>query len=182
MVNRDFKNNYKIVYVNNQLGHCTINRASNYVNKYYNYTREDTGFIYLDLNFLKSDYNDLDGSEEEDVLILRGHEIDKLYDIKCDVMVITFNECLPLLDEAMFKDKKLAYVIYSIPTENQQSDNGKAGGQSDIRPKFERFCEVADKLVCPSYFLMDKILEINPKYEEKIKVMLCRLQGVVYTQ
>ena len=67
-------------------------------------------------------------------------------------MVITFNECLPLIDEAMFKDKKFAYVVYSIPAENQQSTNHKHGEKDDIRKKFERLCDISDLCIdCSSF-------------------------------
>ena len=138
MFNINFKNNYKIVHVNNELGNCVIGGAGTYMNELYKYRRKDTGFIYMDLYGANEDYNVSDFLEQEDILIMNGKETYKLRDIECEILVIQFYEFASILDESMIKGKKIVYVIHSVPTPEPPPSWDAFGGNDDIREKFER--------------------------------------------
>ncbi|MBQ2744160.1 MAG: hypothetical protein IJF37_00885 [Lachnospiraceae bacterium] len=56
MFNINFRNNYKVVHVNNELGNCVVGGAGTYMNELYRYRRSDTGFIYMNLESSIADY------------------------------------------------------------------------------------------------------------------------------
>ena len=99
MFNLNFKNNYRVVHINNELGNCIIGGAGTYMNELYKYRTEDTGFIYMGLGSPTDDYNVTDFMEQKDILIMNKDEAYKLADINCEVLVVQFYEFASLLDE-----------------------------------------------------------------------------------
>lgn len=171
MFNINFKNNYKVVHVNNELGKCVVGGAGTYMNELYKYRRPDTGFIYMDLDSQTEDYNTSDFLDQKDILIMKGEEAYKLEDINCEVLVIQFYEFASILDENVIRDKKVVYVIHSVPTPEPPPAWDPFGGNDDIREKFELLCEIADVLVCVSYAEKEKLSRMYPQYEKKIEVV-----------
>ena len=171
MFNLNFKNNYRVVHINNELGNCIIGGAGTYMNELYKYRTEDTGFIYMGLGSPTDDYNVTDFMEQKDILIMNKDEAYKLADINCEVLVVQFYEFASLLDEDIIKNKTLAYVIHSVPTPEPPPPWDPFGGNHDIREKFEKLCELASVLVCVSEAEKEKLSKIYPQYEEKIEVV-----------
>lgn len=171
MFNLNFKNNYRVVHINNELGNCIIGGAGTYMNELYKYRTEDTGFIYMGLGSPTDDYNVTDFMEQKDILIMNKDEAYKLADINCEVLVVQFYEFASLLDEDIIKNKTLAYVIHSVPTPEPPPPWDPFGGNHDIREKFEKLCELAPVLVCVSEAEKEKLSKIYPQYEEKIEVV-----------
>ncbi|MBQ2744159.1 MAG: glycosyltransferase [Lachnospiraceae bacterium] len=108
---------------------------------------------------------------------MSGEEAYKLQDIKCDVLVIQFYEFATVLDESLIRDRKVVYVIHSVPTPEPPPTWDPFGGNDDIRWKFERLCDIADVLVCVSKAEKEKLSRIYPQYEDKIEVVY---NGITY--
>ena len=177
MFNINFRNDYKIVHINNELGSCVVGGAGTYMNEMYRYRREDTGFIYMSLGSPLDDYNISDFMEQKDILIMNREEAHKLRDINCDVFVIQFYEFATYLDEDTIRGKKLVYVIHSVPTPEPPPSWDPFGGNHDIRMKFEKLCDLATILVCVSEAEKQKLISIYPQYEDKIRVVY---NGITY--
>lgn len=169
MFNLNFTNKYKVVHINNELGNCVIGGAGTYMNELYRYRSEDVGFIYMGLGAPTDDYNISDFMEQKDIMIMNKDEAYKLVDIHCDVFVVQFYEFATLLDKDIIKDKKLVYVIHSVPTPEPPPPWDPFGGNYDIREKFEKLCNLSTVLVCVSEAEKQKLSRIYPQYEEKIK-------------
>lgn len=84
-----------------------------------------------------------------------------------------------LLNEDIIKDKKLVYVVHSVPTPEPPLPWDPFGGNYDIRIKFEKLCNLASVLVCVSQAEKQKLSKIYPQYEEKIKVVY---NGITYDE
>ena len=177
MFNLNFKNNYRVVHINNELGNCVIGGAGTYMNELYRYRMEDTGFIYMGLGEATEDYNVADFMEQKDILIMNKDEAYKIANINCEVLVVQFYEFATLLDESIIGDKRLVYVIHSVPTPEPPPEWDAFGGNDDVREKFEKLCELSDVLVCVSEAEKRKLCKIYPKYENKIEVIY---NGITY--
>ncbi len=171
MFNLNFKNTYKVVHINNELGNCVIGGAGTYMNEMYRYRDENTGFIYMNMEPYVTDFNMSDFLEQKDILIMNIDEAHKLENIKCDILVVQFYDFAFYLTESVIKNKKIVYVIHSVPTPEPPMVDDPFGGNFDIQEKFERLCEMADILVCVSNAEKDKLVELYPKYQSKIKVV-----------
>lgn len=178
MFNLNYSNDYKVVHINNELGNCVVGGAGTYMNELYRYRRPDTGFIYMSLGAPTDDYNISDFMEQKDILIMNRTEAHKLKEIKCEVLVIQFYEFAPLLDDDVIKDKKVVYVIHSVPTPEPPPTWDPFGGNNDIRLKFEKLCDIANVLVCVSEAERQKLISIYPQYEDKIIVVY---NGITYS-
>lgn len=179
MFRLNFTNEYKVVHINNELGNCVIGGAGTYMNELYRYRSKDIGFIYMGLGAPTDDYDISDFMEQKDILIMNKDEAHKLADINCDVFVVQFYEFATLLNEDIIKDKKLVYVIHSVPTPEPPPPWDPFGGNYDIRIKFEKLCNLASVLVCVSQAEKQKLSKIYPQYEEKIKVVY---NGITYDE
>ncbi len=177
MFNLNFTNDYRVVHINNELGGYVIGGAGTYMNELYKYRTKDSGFIYMGLGSPLDDYNISDFMEQKDILIMNKDEAYKLKDINCDVLVVQFYEFATLLDESIIGDKKLVYVIHSVPTPEPPPPWDPFGGNYDIRGKFERLCNLASVLVCVSEAEKRKLSKIYPQYEDKIQVIY---NGITY--
>ncbi|MBE5887670.1 MAG: glycosyltransferase family 4 protein [Lachnospiraceae bacterium] len=171
MFNLNFSNNYRVVHINNELGNCVVGGAGTYMNELYHYRRPDTGFIYMSLGSPLDDYKVSDFMEQRDILIMNHAESYKLKEIKCDVLVVQFYEFASILDDEIIKNKKVVYVIHSVPTPEPPPVWDPFGGNNDIRLKFEKLCNIADILVCVSEAEREKLIGIYPHFEEKIRVV-----------
>ena len=179
MFNINFRNDYKVVHINNELGNCVVGGAGTYMNEMYRYRREDTGFIYMSLGSPLDDYNISDFMEQKDILIMNREEAHKLRNINCDVLVIQFYEFATYLDEDTIRGKKLVYVIHSVPTPEPPPVWDPFGGNHDIRMKFEKLCNLATVLVCVSEAEKEKLSAIYPQYADKITVVY---NGITYNK
>lgn len=171
MFNLNFTNDYSVVHINNELGSRVIGGAGTYMNELYQYRTKKTGFVYMSLGSPLDDYNISDFMEQKDILIMNKDEAYKLKDIKCDILVVQFYEFATLLDENIIGDRKLVYVIHSVPTPEPPPPWDPFGGNYDIKAKFERLCNLASVLVCVSEAEKRKLSKMYPQYEEKIRVI-----------
>lgn len=179
MFSINFRNDYKVVHINNELGNCVVGGAGTYMNEMYKYRRADTGFIYMGLGSPTDDYNISDFMEQKDILIMNREEAHKLRNINCDIFVIQFYEFATYLDEDILRGKKVVYVIHSVPTPEPPPTWDPFGGNHDIRMKFEKLCNLATVLVCVSEAEKEKLIRIYPQYEEKITVVY---NGITYNK
>ncbi len=177
MFNLNFSNNYKVVHINNELGKCLVGGAGTYMNEMYRYRNSDTGFVYMNLDEQVQDFYATDFMEQRDILIMNRDEAYKLGALKCDILVVQFFELAFCLTEDIIKNKKIVYVIHSVPTPEPPPKDDPFGGHYDIREKFERLCDISDVLVCVSKAEKMKLSSMYPEYEEKIVVIY---DGITY--
>lgn len=118
-----------------------------------------------------ADFNMSDFLEQKDILIMNSDESHKLENIKCDILVVQFYDFAFYLTEKVINNKKIAYVIHSVPTTEPPMVDDPFGGNFDIQEKFERLCEIADILICVSNAEKDKLIGLYPQYQSKIRVV-----------
>lgn len=171
MFNLNFKEKYKVVHINNELGEYTVGGAGTYMNELYRYRCDDEGFVFMNLCDPYGDYKASGFIEQKDVLIMHRDEYYKLKNIDCDVFVIQFYELAFCLTDEILESKKIVYVVHSVPTPEPPPLFDPFGGNDDVRMKFERLCEVASVIVCVSEAEKRKLVRIYPHYEDKIKVI-----------
>lgn len=172
MFNLNFKDKYKVVHLNNEIGNCLIGGAGTYMNELYKYKSNDMGFIYINYGGPYTDFYAKDFLKQEDILIMHEEEAEhKLKDINCDLLVVHFYEFSDLITEEVKRNKKIAYVIHSIPTPEPPPLDDPFGGNYDIQYKFENLCELADALICVSNAEKQKLNQMYPKYKDKTFVV-----------
>lgn len=174
MFNINFKNRYKVVHLNNEIGNQLVGGAGTYMNELYKYRKEgDMGFIYVNCLSPFTDFSISDFLDQEDILIMHENEAEtRLQEIQCDLLVVHFYEFSYLVSEDLKKDgKKIAYVIHSVPTPEPPPEGDPFGGNDHIRDKFEHLCEVADILICVSNAEKEKLIWMYPDYKNKIEVV-----------
>lgn len=167
----NFKDKYRIVHINNELGRHIIGGAGTYMNEIYINRRDDTGFVYVNMGDEYKDYDAKDFPDDKDILIMHKNESYKLATLDYDVLVIQFYEFAYLLTDEIIKNKKVVYVVHSIPTPEPPPKRNPFGGNDDIRFKFEKVCSKADLIICVSNAEKDKLKEMYPEYKNKIKVV-----------
>lgn len=173
------KDRYRVLHINNEIGNYVIGGAGTYMNEMYMYKHADEGFVHIKSgNF----FDDIDISEypkPEDIFVVHLEEFNKIYDIDCDILVVQFYEYADYISKEYLKDKKLVYVIHSVPTPEPAPKYDPFGGNTDVRMKFEKLCELSDVLVCVSYAEKQKLVSIYPETESKICVIY---NGITYEQ
>ena len=176
MFNLNFKDKYRVVHINNELGNCVVGGAGTYMNEIYKYRPEDMGFVYVNFDDVYNDMYASDFMDQKDILIMNINEINKLSTIDCDLLVVQFYEFAPYITEEFLRDKNMAYVIHSVPTPEPMPSWDPFGGNNDIRQKFEKLCCMADVLVCVSQAEKDKLINIYPQMKDKTTVVYNGMQ------
>ncbi|MBQ2744982.1 MAG: glycosyltransferase family 4 protein [Lachnospiraceae bacterium] len=171
MFNLNFKDKYKVVHINNELGDFSIGGAGTYMNEIYRYRNGEEGFVYMNLCDPYADYRADGFLEQEDILVLHKDECYKLESIDCEIIVVQFYEFAYCLTDKLIRDKKIVYVVHSVPTPEPPPINDPFGGNDDVRDKFDRLCNVANVIVCVSEAEKRKLSDIYPHYASKIKVV-----------
>ncbi|MGN0375274.1 MAG: glycosyltransferase family 4 protein [Butyrivibrio sp.] len=166
-----FKKHYKVVHVNNELGNRLIGGAGTYINELYKYRGNDTGFIYINMGGHFEDFDSEDYPAGGDIAIVHTDEAEKLSEIDCDILVVQFYEFASFINEEVLRNKKLVYVIHSVPTPEPPPSWDAFGGNEQVRQKFEYLCNHADMLVCVSFAEKNKLEKIYPQYAYKIRVV-----------
>lgn len=171
MFNINFKDRYKVVHVNNELGDYVVGGAGTYMNEIYRFRTPDMGFVYINNGDVFENYATRGFLEQKDILIMHRDETYKLAEIQCDLIVIQFYEFAYLVTDELKRNKKIAYVIHSVPTPEPPPVDDPFGGNYDVKDKFERLCQHADVLVCVSNAEKDKLIKMYPQYREKTYVV-----------
>ncbi|MBQ2980505.1 MAG: glycosyltransferase family 4 protein [Lachnospiraceae bacterium] len=171
MFNLNFKKNYKVVHVNNELGNYLIGGAGTYMNEIYKYRPDDMGFIYMNLCNPFEDYEVKGFLEQKDILVMHKDECSKLNSLACEILVVQFYEFAFMLTEELVKGKKIAYVVHSVPTPEPPPAHDPFGGNDDIRDKFYKLCEMSNIVICVSNAEKEKLAKIYPQFESKVKVV-----------
>ena len=166
-----FKDKYKVIHVNNEIGSALVGGAGTYMNEIYKYHNEDTGFVYMNMGNPLDDFDADEYKQSGDIAIMHMQENSKLEHLDCDIIVIQFYEFAFCVTDELLKGKKLAYVIHSVPTPEPYISENPFGCNYDIRSKFEHLCEKADVLVCVSNAEKNKLSTIYPQYASKIRVV-----------
>lgn len=169
MFDLNFKDEYEVVHINNELGNCVVGGSGTYMNELYKHRNDKTGFV-----FVNSSYSDIKASdfmEQKDILIVNEDEAYKLARLKCKILVVQFYEFAKFLTPEIIGNKKVVYVIHSVPTPEPMPEENPFEGNEDVREKFEYLCEVADVLVCVSNAERTKLIKIFPQFEKKIRVI-----------
>lgn len=166
----EFNNKYKIVHLTNELGNYYYGGVGTYINEIYRYRRGDMGFIYVDFDS-DTDYRSEEFLEKKDIAVVTSNEIHKLQNIKCDILVVHFYELWFCLTPEIIKDKKIVYVIHSVPTPEPAPDPDPFIGNEEVRNRFFYICDVADILICVSFAEKRKLEKIYPQFADKIKVV-----------
>lgn len=171
MFNLNFTNKYRIVHINNELGNCVIGGAGTYMNQLYENRTNDIGFVYVNCYGQDVDLYAKDFLEQKDILIVGLNEMDKLNYINCDILVVQFYEFAPFITKELVADKKVVYVIHSVPTPEPMPIEDPFGGNDSIRNKFEKLCNMSDLLICVSEAEKNKLIQIFPHLSSKILVV-----------
>lgn len=166
----EFSNRYKIVHLINEFGNRYYGGAGTYINEIYKHRKGDMGFIYVDFN-KDRDYRSEDFLEKKDIAIVNSDEINKLHNINCEILVIHFYELGCCLKPEIVKDKKIAYVIHSVPTPEPAPSPDPFIGNDEVRNKFFNICDAANILICVSFSEKRKLEKIYPQFAYKIKVI-----------
>lgn len=171
MFNLNFTNNYDVIHINNELGNKVIGGAGTYMNEMYTNRDKRTGFIYINLDDGDNDVYASDFLEQKDILILNKNEIFKLSEIKCKILVVHFYEFATLLTKQIVGDKKIVYVIHSVPLPEPPIKNDPFGGNYEIRDKFLKLCDISERLICVSYAEKQRMDTFFPEYRKKVRVI-----------
>lgn len=166
-----FKDKYKVIHVNNEIGSFLVGGAGTYMNEIYKYHKPDTGFVYMNMGDTLDDFDVEEYRKTGDIAIMHMQESFKLADINFDIMVIQFYEFAFCVTDEVLKGRKLAYVIHSVPTPEPAMPENPFGCNYDIKAKFEHLCEKSDVLICVSEAEQIKLAAIYPQYASKIKVV-----------
>lgn len=166
-----FKDRYKILHINNEIGKCLVGGAGTFMNEIYKYHKQDTGFVYMNLGEPFDDFDVSNYQENGDIAIIHKDESYKLFNIDFDILVVQFYEFAFCITEELKKNKKIVYVIHSVPTPEPITLENPFGCNQDIKEKFEYLCGCADVLVCVSYAEKRKLEQIYPYYSHKIQVV-----------
>lgn len=170
MINLNFKKMYKVVHVTNEIGNYVIGGMGTYINELYRYRDDETGFIHIHNNT----YADIDIGNYPgfyDILSMSYDEWHRIQDLDCDIVVIHFYELAFCITDKIVNSKKVVYVIHSVPLPEPPSQEDPFGGNFSIKQNFEYICKNAHKLICVSYAEKNRLLNIYPQYESKVKVI-----------
>ena len=167
----NFKDRYRILHINNELGKHMIGGAGTYMNEIYVSRRDDTGFVYINMGDTYRDYDVKDFPDDKDILIMHKNESHKLATLDYDVLVVQIYEFAYLLTDEVIKNKRIVYGVHSIPTPEPPPKRNPFGGNDDIRHKFEKVCSCAEIIICVSNAEKDKLSRMYPEYKDKIKVV-----------
>lgn len=171
MFTLNFKDKYKIVHICNELGKNIIGGAGTYLNEIYRYRHNDMGFLYVDFDYNQPEIINKGFTEKNDIAVIYPDEADKLETINCDIVVIHFYELYFCLRDEFLKNKRIAYVIHSVPTPEPMPEADPFGGNEDVQNKFQFICDLADVLICVSNAEKTKLINIFPQYKKKINVV-----------
>ena len=84
-----FKEHYRVLHVNNEIGNCLVGGAGTYMNEIYRYHKSDTGFVYMNLGSHLDDFNVSDYQEKGDIVIMHKDESYKLLSLDLAVSATT---------------------------------------------------------------------------------------------
>ena len=179
MVKIGCKKYYDVLHLNNEIGKYIIGGAGTYMNEMYQYRGEREGFVHIvsgDNAFdIDTDYY----PNTEDIFVVSNDETFKISEIDFKVIVVQFYEFADLITSELLNNRKLVYVIHSVPTPEPMPIWDAFGGNDDVRNKFEKLCHLADVLVCVSEAEKKKLISIYPEVKDKIKVIY---NGITYTK
>lgn len=82
-----------------------------------------------------------------------------------------FYEFACYLTDEMIRNKKIVYVVHSVPTPEPPPLHNPFGGNDDVRAKFERLCDVSAVIICVSEAEKRKLSAMYPQYAGKIRVV-----------
>lgn len=171
MVNINFKNNYKIIHVTNEIGKYMFGGIGSYMNELYHNRASNIGFVHL--------YNERDVKDiylekypgREDILSLPFEEAERLQEINCEIVVVHFYGLAFAMSEEFINNKKIVYVIHLVPYSEPYILEDPFAGDMGIQTNFEYLCEIADKLICVSEAEKVRLLHIYDRYIEKTAVI-----------
>lgn len=166
-----FKEHYRVLHINNEMGNRLVGGAGTYMNEIYKYHKSDTGFIYMNMGGYLDDFDMEEYRETGDVAIMHMDESSKLANLDWDILVVQFYEFANCINDMVMQDRKLVYVIHSVPTTEPMLAGDPFGGNEGVRQKFEYLCNRADILVCVSNAEREKLIGIYPQYKDKIRVV-----------
>lgn len=173
------KEKYKVLHINNEIGEYVLGGAGTYMNELYKYKLEDEGFIHVKDGEYLDDICTNKYPEPKDIYVIHPDESYKIAQLNCDIIVIQFYEYADYINEEIIKNKKLVYVIHSVPTPEPMPLLDPFGGNHSVRVKFEKLCKLSHTLVCVSEAEKKKLIFIYPHLESKIKVIH---NGITYSK
>lgn len=171
MLKLQCKEMYKVLHLNNELGGYVIGGAGTYMNELYKYKMDDEGFVHIRTGGCLDDIDIAEYMGMKDIFSMHMEETYKLYDIPCEIVVVQFYEFANIITEEYLKNKKMVYVVHSVPTPEPMVRNNPFGGNNDVKEKFEKLCNLSDAVVCVSEAEKKKLLSIYPSLEPKIHVI-----------
>lgn len=162
---------YRVLHLNNEIGRYVIGGAGTYMNEMYRYKDEGEGFVHIITDGMESDIDTKYYPGTEDIMVVNADEVHKLSQLDFEIIVVQFYEFAGMLTEELLRNRKLVYVIHSVPTPEPMPEWDAFGGNEDVKYKFEKLCFAADVLVCVSEAEKDKLISIYPTLKDKIRVI-----------
>ncbi|MDP4145321.1 MAG: glycosyltransferase family 4 protein [Bacillota bacterium] len=171
MFNIRFNPHYKVVNFTTEIGKYIVGGVATFIDEFYKYHTEDMGFVHIYEDNLVNQISLEMYPGDRDILALSFNEINLLSNLSFDIAVVHFFGLSFVANEQIIKDKKLIYVLHSVPTTEPYSINDPFGGNLDVKGSFEALCSRADLLVCVSEAEKEKLGILYPQYKDKAKVI-----------
>ena len=171
MLGLNFKKKYKVLHITNEIGNYVVGGMGTYINEMYMHRSEHIGFVHL---YDEARYPDIEISNypgTNDILTLRHDEYKRIEELDFEIIVIHFFELAFCITESLIQNKKIIYVIHSIPLPKPPPVNDPFGGHFDVRDKFEFLCNCANGIVCVSHADQERLGQLYPHFKSKTCVI-----------
>jgi len=171
MLKIGFNGKYKVLHFTNEIGGYIIGGIATFIEQLYKFHEADEGFVHIYDGDILDEIDIRRYPGDRDILAIDYREIGKLSRFEFDIGVIHFYGLDYIMDSGIFRDKKIVYVIHSVPTPEPYFLDNPFGGHIEVQRSFERLCEEADILVCVSNCEREKLIRLYPRYDSKTRVI-----------
>jgi len=157
-----FQNHYRVLHFTTEIGKYFIGGIGTYINEIYDTCKNETdtvGFIHLYDEDFSSEIDENLYPGKFNIISCSFSEFDKI-DLSFDLAVVHYYGLQSVFQYAKNNKKPVIYVCHSIPTTEPFFINNPFGSQDEIQRKFEKACELADKIVLVSNAEMQKLRNI----------------------
>ncbi|SHF05329.1 Glycosyltransferase involved in cell wall bisynthesis [Thermoanaerobacter uzonensis DSM 18761] len=171
MININFKANYKILHFTNEIGKYMAGGIATYIDQLYKHHTEDTGFVHFYDDEILTDIRIESYPGIKDILSVSYKEIGRLKEINFQIAIVHFYGLSFIAEEEILKNKKLVYVVHSVPATEPYAIEDPFGGNYQIQKDFETLSYRADAIICVLEAEKEKLKSLYPELENKIYVI-----------
>jgi len=165
LIKLGFKDRYRVLHLSNELGRHIVGGVATHVDEQYRYRDADTGFLHYreHLNFSLSDYDD----SPTDIALITADDVEALTKLDFDILVLHFFNLVNVITHELLRNRKLVYVVHSVPTPQPVPKDHPFGGHYDIEQKVNAICDHAAAVIAVSDAELDKLKQILPQHAHK---------------